>query len=855
MSKPRNQEWLIWALAALVLAGAGAAVAFHVGDLRALTTPHLPWWALALGFAAAERAVIHLHFRRSAHSFTLADIPLVFGLIFASAPQLLIGALAGSTVMWILDRRLPPIKIAFNLAQLALAICLAETIVHAYTNHVQAIHPALWLVILLAVESGGLVTVALIGAAITLSEGKLPEGMLGQMFGFDLVFTVTNTALALAAAILIKASAAAVPLMLLPAASFYLAYRAYLLQRQRNERLDFLYEITRTVAQSPDVTGVLEVLLERSRDAFQVELAELVLFSTDGHVPLRISRSSASSESMVPVDSAAADGLRELVATQSPAAIAQLPSGDTPLGNYFRERGVEQAILAQLPGDGRVAGTLMLANRVGVVRKFDAEDLKLLGALATNTSVALQFDRLEQAVWQLRNLRDELEHQRSHDPLTNLPNRAMFVAQVKRGLERDRGLVALLFIDVDDFKSVNDRHGHSGGDDLLSAIADRLRDCVLPGDLIGRLGGDEFAILLQEVPDAGQAGLAVADRIVQRLATPVTAGRQRVPVQVSIGIATGRAGYEDAEELIGNADVALHQAKHAGQGPAVLFEPRMRSATIERHSLKGDLEQALGRGQFGVDYQPIVSLADGHVVGAEALVRWRRKYGKVLTAADFIPLAQETGVILPLGEFVLGEACREASNWLGSGRFGADLAVHVNLSAIELGDPMLVSRVGDMLEQTGLPPHLLVLEVSESAILRDQARATTHLTELRTRGVRLALDDFGTGYSSLDYLRDLPFSYLKVARSFVEGLTDRPREVAFVRTIKQLCETLGLQIVASGIETKDQWELLKSLGCDLGQGYLIGHPGAADSIFAGAYPMAGEPGAWLRGLTEELPRP
>ena len=432
------------------------------------------------------------------------------------------------------------------------------------------------------------------------------------------------------------------------------------------------------------------------------------------------------------------------------------------------ERKVTHAMVATLPGDERIVGALMLANRLGVVRAFDAEDLKLFEALANNTSVALQFDRLEQSVWQLRELQEQLQHQAFHDPLTNLANRSLFVNQVKDALSRREGQVAVLFIDVDDFKTVNDTLGHAVGDELLMAISRRLRGCVLAGDTIARLGGDEFAILLQHVEDAAEAGKAVADRIVSTLNDPVSAGGRMSPVKVSIGIATGRPGLEHADEVIRNADVAMYHAKRGGKGRAAVFELSMRAAVLERHGLKSDLERALEREQLRVEYQPIFSLADDRMTAVEALVRWDRHDGGPVLPSEFVPLAEETGLIGALGEFVLAEACLQAKAWMDEGAFGGDVAVHVNVSAVELEDAKLVPRVADVLDQTGLPPRLLVLEVTESAVLRDAIRGTTTLTELQEIGVRLALDDFGTGYSSLSYLRTLPLDMLKVARPFIE---------------------------------------------------------------------------------------
>jgi diguanylate cyclase (GGDEF)-like protein len=843
----RRSIGLIWALAGVALALAGIAVAAHVGQLGPLSSPHLPWWALALGFAAAERAVVHLHFRRSAQSVTLSDLPWVLGLIFASAPQLLIGALLGSAAVWILDRRLAPLKLVLNVAQLAVAVCISETIVHAYTSHAATIGPGLWLATLAAIEAGALVSLAMIAAAIALSEGPLTLPALRQMFGVDLVTTIANTTLALTAAVVLREDSEALALMLVPAAIVYVAYRGYFTERQRHDKLEFLYEAARTLAQAPDVIGALEGLLERAREAFRVEFGELLLFSSHGQTPLRIaSPSSGDAAPQVPLDAGAADELRALVEVQSPVRLGAPSPQAGALEAYLHSRGARQAIAAQLPGDGRIVGIVLLANRIGVVRGFDAEDVKLLRALARDTSVAFQFDRLEQAIWQLRELQDRLDRQASTDALTGLPNRDAFAAELAKALDADAGSLSVLFLDVDDFKRVNESIGPARADELLIAIAQRVAACVLPTDTVARLGGDEFAVLLRDVDDPMQAGLAAAERIRRALSTPLAAAGKRALAQASIGIAAGRSGYDDADELMRNADVAMYQAKRSGKGRAALFEPRLRSAAIDRHGMRADVEMALERGQLRVDYQPIVSLADRRVAGVEALLRWQREYGKLLTANEFVPLAQETGSIVAFGEFVLADACRHARDWVARGALGPAASVHINLSATELDDPLLAARMTDAIERSRLEPATLVIEVSEATVLRDVRQANLRLTQLREIGVRLAIDQFGTGHAALSYLRELPVSFVKVAQTFVQSLTRGPQEIAFLRTITELCQTLGLRLVATGVETHEQLELLTSLGCDLGQGFLIGRPASGESILATAFPPAADPGGWLR---------
>ena len=830
---PSIRPWLrkfgaVWLLNALIATAAALLYVLHARDLGPIAEPHLPVWVLIVAFVAGERAVVHLHFRRSAHSFSFGDVPLVLGLLFAGTPELLVAALVGTAVPLVLDRQLPLIKTVFNLAQMALATCVAATVLHAVTGSVNEIGPTVWVGVLAAVEASAILTVGLIALAIRLSEGRLPEGMARDMVTRDLAVTVTNTSLALAASVLIAVDARSLPLLVIPALTVFLAYRAYIVERQRHERLEFLYEATRTLARSPEIILALEALLTRSLEAFRVEMAEIVLVSADGQPPLRTWLSEqGDKEAMTPIERGIADDLIELVETEGPVVALEAPFGSTRLREYMETRGVTHAMLAVLRSNERVVGTLMLANRPGVGNRFDDEDLRLFEALANNTSVALQFDRLEQSIWQMRELQEQLQHQAFHDPLTDLANRSLFNNQVKDALAQNAGPIAVLFVDVDDFKAVNDTLGHSVGDEVLMMIAERLRACILPTDIVARLGGDEFAILVQHVDEPEDAARAVAERIIHSFARPALAHHHQVTVSVTIGIATGRPERDHADAIIRNADVAMYNAKRAGKNRYVLFDPSMRAAVLERHGLHTELQRAVEEEAFRVDYQPIVALDDGRPAAVEALVRWQRPGTGPVLPSEFIPLAEETGLITAMGQFVLRQACRDAYAWLEHGLIDDDFAVQVNISAVELEDPDLVGRVEAVLDESGLPAHHLVLELTESAVLRDAIRGASTLAQLRGLGVRLALDDFGTGYSSLSYLRALPFDMLKIARPFVEGAAHRPQEASFLRMILELGRTLGMQVVAEGIETADQLALLQSLGCEYGQGFLLGRPARA----------------------------
>jgi diguanylate cyclase (GGDEF)-like protein len=516
---------------------------------------------------------------------------------------------------------------------------------------------------------------------------------------------------------------------------------------------------------------------------------------------------------MLPIESEIANELRALVDHDEPVTRLTPETGSARLRRYLEERGVTHAMLAMLPGETRVVGTMLLANRPGVVRDFSDADLRLFETLATNASVALQYDRLEQTVWQLRELQRQLEHQAYHDSLTGLANRTLFIDRVDEALRKRDPTVAVLFVDIDDFKTVNDTLGHTVGDQLLVAVAERLCSCVRPSDTVARFGGDEFAVLLDRL-DGPEDVVVVAERILAALAQRVPAGDEAVSVGASVGIATNHAEATRAGELIRDADVAMYEAKQQGKGRWARFERSMRTAILRRHGLKEQLQQAVARGEFAVEYQPIARLATGDVVAAEALVRWQHPERGLVGPGEFIPLAEETGLIVPIGEFVLDEACRRA--------VGRDVGMHVNLSAVELQHVDVLERVTSTLRRHRLDPKQLTLEITESVLVDAQMSAT--LRELHETGVRLALDDFGTGYSSLSYLRSFPLDVLKIAKPFVDGVTGRREERSFVRMIIELARTLGLEVVAEGIEAGDQLAVLKEMGCDLGQGFYLSPP-------------------------------
>ena len=428
-------------------------------------------------------------------------------------------------------------------------------------------------------------------------------------------------------------------------------------------------------------------------------------------------------------------------------------------------------------------------------------------------------------ITEARTFAEQLQHQAMHDPLTGLPNRVLLEDRLRLALKRARrrrGEVAVLFVDLDNFKVVNDSLGHEAGDRLLIAVAKRLRAIVRPEDTVARLGGDEFIFLLE---DAGlERAAGIAERILTKLGSPVALKGRRVYATASIGMALGGAETERAEDLLRDADLAMYRAKLSGKARYAVFEEGMNRRALERLELEQDLRRALERGEFEVYYQPKVSLQTGRVVGFEALLRWHHPDRGPLPPDEFVPLAEETGLIIPIGERVLEQACRQSKEWHELHPDQQPVAVCVNLSAKQFREPGLPEVIARVLDETGLVPNRLYLEVTESAAMKEAATTTLVLEELKALGVRAIIDDFGTGYSSLSYLGRFPVDYVKIDRSFVGGLGEDSLATLLAKGVIDLTHALGLKVIAEGVETDGQLGRLKEMGCDLAQGYYFSEP-------------------------------
>ena len=824
----------VWLLNLVVGGLAMSLFALLVAPLPAQSVGRqMPWLALAALFYAAEILVVHFQFRRETHTFSLSEIPFVLGLLFATPVEFVLANVAGAALALVIHRRQPPIKLCFNVAQFALGAVLGVVVFNVVRGGVAAPEPTLWVAALAATLVANLVGIVTIAIAIALSERRVELHKLSQVLKFGLAVGITNTVVVLTAVTFLWNEPQMLWILALPAVLLYLAYRAYMSEREKHESLEFLYESTTILQRTPELDTAIVQLLGHARKMFRAEVAELTLMPTGESRDALRTRLGPADESRVmeTVRSAELAGLWERLHASDSGFLVR--RSDTEAATVLTNAGYEirDALVAPLRGDRGMLGLMVVANRLGDVSTFDDDDVRLLETLARHAGVALENGRLGESLNQLTELKEQLRYQAYHDSLTGLANRALFLERVGDACTgpRRRGGPVVLFVDLDDFKTVNDSLGHAAGDALLSAVADRLRGCLRPTDLAARLGGDEFAILLEggEVEHA----LSIGERIIGSLRAPFWIDGNEVDVRASVGIAARISPDDTPDNLLRNADVAMYTAKARGKARVALFQPEMHAAVVARHALTGRLQRALAEQQFVIHYQPIVDMNTGAITGAEALLRWRQPDGTLMGPMDFIPLAEETGLILPIGRWVLETACRQGAAWarLVPGR---RFSMGVNLSARQVQQVGFVDEIAEILEQTHLDPNSLVLEITETVMMQDTAATSAKLAALKHLGIKLAIDDFGTGYSSLSYLRRFPVDSIKMAKPFVEVAGPRRRDSAFASAIIALGHSLSLSVVAEGIERAEQLRVLRKLGCDQGQGFFFGKPMEAGRLSA-----------------------
>jgi diguanylate cyclase (GGDEF)-like protein len=548
-----------------------------------------------------------------------------------------------------------------------------------------------------------------------------------------------------------------------------------------------------------ELSSLLEKVVYMVPGALSVEYCSVWQAAPDGGIPLLVGGQS-------PGEAVTAKQVRNVLATRQPLVV------DRPL----------HGLLVLVPGPDRPFGVLSVYSHSP--RHFNADDQSFVQAVANVLGTAIQRTWAE----------DTLARQAMEDALTKLPNRARFHQRLLGALTqaaRDATQVAVLYIDLDNFKWINDSLGHAIGDRVLLAAADRLRRTIRTQDVAARLGGDEFAVLLQSRVDV-EVATEIARRVIDRMREPLRLSNPEVRVTPSIGIVLSDPdrGPDQAEDLLRHADAAMYQAKAGGKARFAVFEETMDTSATLPLELGARLERAFENEEFVIYYQPIVDLATGRTVEVEALIRWQHPQRGLLLPAQFIPLAEQSGLIVSIGRWVLEGACRQVSSWQRAHPALASLVVSVNLAARHAQEPTLAQEISQVLDDAELDPRSLRLELTETVAIDDHPNVLATLREIARRGVRLAIDDFGTGYASLRYLRRFPADVVKIDRSFVDGMVTDPDDTAIVKSVVALAGALQRETVAEGIETADQLAALRALGCERGQGFYFARPMSAASF-------------------------
>ena len=810
---------MYWLTAILAVAGLAAAVAATtVRDMAAPGVPPAAAVALFAALTAASCLQLRFSYRGHYEALDLFDAVLAPVLFVLSGPAA-VALSAGAMVVSESILRTKPVKLAFNVAQWmaatgagALTFSAIASGAGTSTRNLVALAAAmaavatvnhLAMVAVLALVTPGPMRGVLVAVGPVVRIGWLLGGVLNLTFGFLLVAAIATGAWTTA-------------LFVVPLGMLHWANRGYAEARADRARLSGLQQATHALVGPIDPRDAIGDFLAEVRTCFDVEVAELVFPHADGYRVQRLADDS-------PV------GVRSYtVPADAPTlAVRLLEAGATiRVGASHPDEGLRAALLAEGWNDclaaplltkGEARGVLCAYNRTGL-QGFEAGEIAVLEALARELAGALEKAELV----------EEVLHQALHDALTGLPNRTLFNQRVQRAIaaaRSEKAHAAVMLIDLNRFKEVNDTLGHHNGDLLLQDFSRRLQNSLRPGDTVARLGGDEFAIVIPTVEGASGAERVVT-RILRALDEPFALHELTLDVDAAIGVALYPEHGDDPATLLQRADVAMYAAKGTLSGYEVYSAENDRYSP-RRLALVSELRSAASRGELRVHYQPKSELRTGRITGLEALIRWEHpRYGNV-SPDEFIPIAEQTGSIRPLTSFVLEEALTQCGLWR---RSGLDLDMAVNLSVRSLLDSDLPAEIAALLKETGVPPGSLTLELTESSMMSDPVRTADVLERLHDLGTRISIDDYGTGYSSLSYLRRLPVDEMKIDKSFVQSMGQDGDEEVIVRSTVDLGHNLGLRVVAEGVESEADWARLAALGCDSAQGYYLSKPIPASEV-------------------------
>jgi diguanylate cyclase (GGDEF)-like protein len=773
--------------------------------------------ALTIVFFLTELGQALVEVRRHAYSFSLAGIPMVLGLLYCPPRELIAARICAALAAFAVQRS-SPLKASFNTASYLLDTALVLAVSHWFLgegNGLTLRTAALTYVSLALVDTLMSLLVLLV---IRINQGPVSRNEAAEVLLPAAAFVFIDSGVGFIAAFLVSGGALGVVMLGLFALMTAVVYRGFLVLRRRHTSLQMVHGFIEASGGTGTVEELAASMLVRIRSLIRASRVELNLLEPDGTPGLRVLVDEDGAITVGSPGRRATD--RRPAADLSPdeAVLITARTTNAQQRRWLHDYGVHDALIAPLAH----AGTLIATDRLGDTTHFTADDLALLQTLAGHLAVALQS----------RQLVARLRHEATHDVLTGLANRSLLASRMHDALRTATAndSPAVLLLDLDRFKEVNDALGHHVGDELLQVVAARLVELRMPDATVARLGGDEFAVLLPALPDPAGDAMSLAERIVAVLSVPVELPEVTLSTSVSIGVAIADDADTDTDtDLLRHADTAMYAAKAAGT-PITIYTPGLDAGRGERLAMLADLHLALERDELELHYQPKLDLALNAVTSVEALARWTHPTLGPIPPDVFIPLAESTGLIEQLTHLVLTKALRQCRSWQDD---GLDLTVAVNLSARNVINSELPDQVAVALVDAGLPAQKLILEITESSVMGDPDRTVPTLERLSDIGVTLSLDDFGTGYSSLSYLQRLPVREVKIDRSFVLGMTGDVESHAsgvLIRSIISLGSSLGLRIVAEGVETAEALEQLRELGCDIIQGYYIGRPVPADEL-------------------------
>ncbi len=836
---PNRARFLLHTYVAAV-AGVGALLGFLTAERTSAS--HNPSLALTVAVFVvtllATAFPVHVELGKDVHTFAFTELPILVAILTMSASQGFVVLLAAATVARTVVQRTAPVKCVFNGATLAVEMATVSLCASAIAPRLDVMETRTWVGVLIGAAVGNLTSGLLVGGAIRLSGGTIERAELLRNTVIGVAGAALIASVALVGLILTEANPYSLFFSLLLVSGVVMFHRRHVTLTERYRAVLKMERFTRALTPANESSEtIIAALLANAAQLMNTETSSLVLASRKGEVLL--ARSSGTFDDGTPIpypDPADWVWVRAISENRSFMLDRHVHRNESSAAEYLDRMRVKDLIVAPLELDDHTVGLIIGHNRRNGVVRVSGADLDLMSTMAHHASVNLKCSRL---IEQLEAEVADRHYEATHDSLTGLHNRAAFntSSDAHLGSAGPNNLSAMMLVDLNQFKKVNDTMGHHAGDEVLIQISQRLLEALPPGATVARLGGDEFAILIPTVADTQQA-LDHAAALRHAIRQPVSVETVTFALDAAIGVSLAPIDGTDRHNLLKRADIAMYAAKDRPTNPIALYEASQQRWTAREIGLLDDLRKALEVDGLALAYQPKTSLLDGKVFGVEALCRWNHATLGPIRPDEFIGLAEQGGMIDQITDFVLRTALRQSRTWLDE---GLKIDVAVNIPAKSMSDPTLAGRMAAMAAAYDVPPNMLTLEVTESQLVEDARTSKEVMGTLRSHGFRVSIDDFGTGYSSLAYLHTLPVDELKIDRAFVRDLATDQSSRQIVHVIVELARTFGLKTVAEGIETQEVHDILADLGVELGQGFLMARPSAPEDLhdylrsgFAGA---------------------